>query len=64
MDRIMEEEMRSKFKKEYFRRLRLVMKSKLNGRNKIQAVNTWTVALLLYGAGIVTWNNEEVQNLE
>ena len=35
------------------RRLRLILKSKLNGKNKIQAVNTWVVALLRYGAGIL-----------
>ena len=24
-------------------------------RNRIQAINTWTVALLTYGAGIINW---------
>ena len=30
----------------------------------MQAINTWAVALLRYGAGIVTWNKEEVKNLD
>ena len=35
------------------------MKSKLNGKNKIQAINTWAVALLRYGAGIINWKVDE-----
>ena len=31
--------------KEYLRRFKLVMKSQLNGKNKIKAANTWTVSL-------------------
>ena len=41
LDEIMEERMRDKFMNEYYRRLRLVLKSKLNRRNKFQAINTW-----------------------
>ena len=40
-DKIKEKEMKEKFSKEYLRRLRLILRSKLNGRNKIMAVNTW-----------------------
>ena len=36
-DQIMENEMKEIFRKEYTRRLKLVLKSKLNGRNKILA---------------------------
>ena len=39
-DKIKEKEMKEKFSKEYLRRLRLTLRSKLNGRNKIMAVNT------------------------
>ena len=52
LDEIKEQEMKIKVTVEYKRRLRLILKSKLNGKNKIQAINTWTVALLLYGAGM------------
>ena len=54
LDEIMEERMKDKFMNEYYRRLRLVLKSKLNGRNKFQAINTWAVSLLRYGAGVMT----------
>ena len=40
-DNIKEEGMSDKFSKEYLRQLRLMLRSKLNGKNKIMAVNTW-----------------------
>ncbi|CAB4021725.1 Hypothetical predicted protein [Paramuricea clavata] len=60
LDKIMEGEMKRKFVKEYGRRLKLVLKSKLNGRNKIMAMNTWAVALLRYGAGVLKWTKDEI----
>ena len=39
-DKIKEKEMTEKFSSEYLRRLRLILRSKLNGRNEIMAVNT------------------------
>ncbi|XP_047488218.1 uncharacterized protein LOC125038695 [Penaeus chinensis] len=41
LDKVKENEMKEKTMKEYKRRLRLILKSKLNGRNKITAINTW-----------------------
>ena len=46
---------------EYKRRLRLILKSKLNAKNEIQAINTWAVALLRYGAGIINWKVDELK---
>ena len=64
IDKVMEEEMKNKFKNEYLRRLRLVLKSKLNGRNKVEAINTWAVSLLRYGAGVIMWTVEELKTLD
>ena len=63
-DKIKENEMKLQFVKEYKRRVRLILKSKLNGKNKIKAINTWAVAVLRYGAGILTWNVEELKELD
>ena len=63
-DKIKESEMRSKFKKEYLRRIRLVLKSKLNGKNKIAGINTWAISMLRYGAGIIKWSKEDLQKLD
>ena len=39
--KINEKEMKEKFRKEYLQWLRLILRLKLNGRNKIMAVNMW-----------------------
>ena len=39
--------------KEYFRRLKKVLKSKLIGGNLVQGVNTWAVSLLRCSATLV-----------
>ena len=61
LDEIKELEMKNKITVEYKRRLRLILKSKLNGKNKIQAINTWAVAMLRYGAGIINWKVDELK---
>ena len=58
-DKIKEKEMKEKFSREYLRRLRLISRSELNGRNKIMAVNTWAASVMRYGAGILKWNTDE-----
>ena len=63
-DKIKEKEIKEKFSKEYLRRLRLILRSKLNGRNKIMAVNTWAVVVMGYGAGILKWNTYELKSLD
>ena len=40
LDKIKETEMKEKITKEYKPRQRLILKSKLNGRNKVTAINT------------------------
>ena len=64
LDKIKEKEMKELFRMEYLRRVRLVMKSRLNGRNKIGAINTWAVSLMRYGAGVIRWNKEELEMLD
>ena len=54
--------MKKRFVRECKRRLELVLKSKLNGRNKINAINTWAVSVLRYGAGNVRWTKEGLKS--
>ena len=42
----------------------MMLKSKLNGRKKIMALNTWAVSVLRYGAGILKWNKNELQEVD
>ena len=41
LDKVKEQEMKQEFRGEYKRRMKLIMKQKLHGRNKIKAINTW-----------------------
>ena len=56
--------MKAKIIKEYKRRQRLILKSKLNGKNKVTAINTWAVAIFRYGAGIIQWTASELKDLD
>ena len=52
-DGICYEQVKESTRKEYFKRLTSLCKSKLNSGNLFQAINTWAVPLLRYGAGII-----------
>ena len=41
----------------------MILKSKLNGRNKVKAINTWAGAIFRYGAGIIQWKASELKDL-
>ena len=56
--------MKSQVSTEYIRRLRLILKSHLNSRNLITAINSRAVPIIKYTAGILDWNVDEVQNLD
>ena len=64
LDKFMDREMKDIFWTEYLRRFKLVIKSQLNGKNKIKAANTWVVSLMRYGAGTIKWNKEELQEID
>ena len=63
-DDICQEELKEKIQKEYYKRFRAVLKSKLNGGNVINAINIWIVATVWYGTGIITWNKGELDKIE
>ena len=50
--------------KEYIRRIRNLLKSKLNGGNLVRGVNTWAVSLLRYSAAFVIWRKRELQTID
>ncbi|TWW65015.1 hypothetical protein D4764_22G0006620 [Takifugu flavidus] len=45
----------------YLQRLRRVLKSQLNRKHKIQAINTYALPVIRYPAGIIPWPLEEIQ---
>ena len=52
LDEIKEDQIEIKVTAEYKRKLRLILKSNLNGNNKIQAINNWVVCTVK----IWSWN--------
>ena len=53
VDGIKHDEMKEQLKKKYIRRVRNVLKSKLNRGNIISAINSRVVSIVRYGAGII-----------
>jgi hypothetical protein len=51
-------------KKEYIRRLRLILNTELNAKNKMQATGSLAIPVLRYSFGIINWHQEEIQNLD
>jgi hypothetical protein len=51
-------------KQEYNRRLRMILKSELNARNKITAIGTLAVPILRYSFDIINWRLEEIKQTD
>ena len=60
-DKLLDEKMKLNVSKEHIRRLRKVLKLKLNGGNLVCGVNTWAVSLIRYSASFVSWRKSELQ---
>ena len=63
-DKFLEEKMKLNVLKEYIRRLRKALKSKLNDENLVCRVNTWAVSLLSYSSAFVSWGKSELQAID
>ena len=58
---IMHDEVKRSMKKEYIRRVKKTLFSKLNAGYVIKAINSWAVSLLWYSGGIVNWTKSELE---
>jgi hypothetical protein len=54
---------KEKLKKEYLRRLRLVLDTELSAKNKIQTIGALVVPVPRYCFGIINWRQEELRKL-
>ena len=62
--KFLEEKIKLNVSKEYIRRLRKVLKSKLNGGNLVRGVNTWSISLLRYSAAFGSRRKSELQAID
>ena len=63
-DKFLEQRMKLNVSKEYIRRLRKFLKSKLNGENLVRGVNTSEVSLLRYSAAFASWRKSELHAID
>ena len=63
-DVILHKKMKELTSNEYFRRIKLLLKSALTSKNLIQAMNTWAIPVIRYGAGILNWTLTETRGLD
>ena len=64
MDDISQEKVKEKVQKEYYKRVKAVLKSKLKCGNAVNAINIWAVATVWYGTGIINWNKRELVKID
>ena len=55
--------MKEKIRKEYYRRVRLVLKSELNAVNRIAAINSLAIPIITYSMNILNWKINELKKL-
>jgi len=60
---IQHQQMKERLKQEYSRRLRMVLKSELNSRNKITTIGALAAPMLRYSFGIINWRTEEIKKI-
>ena len=63
-DGIQRSKMKEKRRKEYLRRVKLILRTELNGRNKIEAVNSLAVPVVQYSFGIIDWKMSELKKIQ
>ena len=55
---------KKKFKKQYLRRTRKVLETKLNSSNLVKGINTWAVVLVRYSGLFLKWVREELKQMD
>ena len=64
LDKIMCDEMERKVKEVYQKRVKLLMKTHLNGKNLFQALNTWAISVIRYIAAFLDCTKKETKKLD
>ena len=63
-DGIQHSKMKEKIRKKYNRRVRLILRTELNGRNKIEAINSLAFSVVHYSFGIIDWKICELKKID
>jgi hypothetical protein len=63
-ERIQHQQTKGRLKQVHSRRLRMILKSEMNAKNKITAIGALAVPVLRYSFGITNWRNEDIKKTE
>ena len=63
-NKVKNQEIKTIMEKEYLRRIRRILKSRLNASNTIEAIKSKAVSLIRYGTGILEWIKVELQEMD
>ena len=55
--------MKQELKKELLRRTQLILKTNLNSKDRVTAINTLAIPVITYSFNIIDWNLSEVKRL-
>jgi hypothetical protein len=57
-------QMKRQLGEEYLHHTKSILKTKLNGKNTIKAINTYATPVLTFSFGIVKWTSTDLENLQ
>jgi hypothetical protein len=57
-------QMKQQLANEYLQRTKSILKTKLNGKNMINAINTYAIPLPTFSFGIVKWTPTDLETLQ
>ena len=63
-DTIKQVEMKDKIQKEYLRRTRKLLETKLSSRNLIKGINSWAVSLARYSGPYLKWTRDKLKQMD
>ena len=61
---ISHEKMKEKIRKEFYRRVRKVIKTDLNSKNKMMAINSLAIPVVTYSYNIINWRLSEIKQMD
>ncbi|XP_031334544.1 uncharacterized protein LOC116164497 [Photinus pyralis] len=56
--------MKQNIENKYKDRLTKIMRTQLNAKNKIKAINTWAIPTLTYSFGVIQWTKTDIQAID
>jgi len=56
--------MKDRISKEYLKRVKLILRTELSARNKIEAIKSLAISVFMYSIGIIDWFQEDLNQLD